>query len=88
MTAVELGPRLAAIANRNVPQADVVTADFETWEPEQAGFDAVVAFTSFHWLDPETKYAKLDLIHARIEARPAKSVTKHHLATLTLGRRL
>jgi SAM-dependent methyltransferase len=59
VTAVELGSNLAAIARRNVPQATIVVADFDTWEPEHADFDAVVAFTSFHWLDPGTKYAKV-----------------------------
>jgi SAM-dependent methyltransferase len=58
---VELGPRLAAAARANLaafPDVDVVNADFETWEPLRAGFDAVVAFTSFHWLAPETRYAR------------------------------
>jgi SAM-dependent methyltransferase len=58
VTAVELGPQLAAIARRNVPGAEIVVADFETWEPAHAGFDAVAAFTSFHWLEPGAKYAK------------------------------
>jgi SAM-dependent methyltransferase len=58
VTAVELGSNLAAIAQRNVPQAHVVNAEFETWEPERADFDAVVSFTAFHWIDPEVKYAK------------------------------
>ncbi len=59
VTAVELGPRLAAIARRNAPQANVVVADFESWEPERAGFDAVASFSAFHWLDPTTRYAKI-----------------------------
>ena len=58
MTAVELGPRLAEIARRNVPAAHIVVADFDIWEPDRAGFDAVTAFTAFHWLDAATKYAK------------------------------
>jgi SAM-dependent methyltransferase len=58
VTAVELGAELAELARRNVPGAEIVTADFETWEPERADFDAVVAFTSFHWLDPELKFRK------------------------------
>jgi SAM-dependent methyltransferase len=58
VTAVELGPRLAALAQRNVPDADVVNADFETWEPEPADFDAVASFTAFHWIDPDTRYVK------------------------------
>jgi SAM-dependent methyltransferase len=58
VTAVELGPNLAALARRNVPEAQIVNADFETWEPERADFDVVVSFTAFHWLDPDVKYAK------------------------------
>ena len=59
VTAVELGPNLAEIARRNVSGAEILVADFDTWEPEHADFDAVAAFTSFHWLDAETKYAKV-----------------------------
>ena len=58
VTAVELGPALAELARRNVPGAEIVTADFETWEPECADFDAIVSFTAFHWIDPEVRYAK------------------------------
>lgn len=61
VVAVELAPELAAIGRRNLrpfPRATVVTADFETWEPERADFDAVAAFTSFHWIAPELRYAK------------------------------
>jgi len=57
VTAVELGERLAAVARRRAPGARVVTADFETWEPGLT-FDAIVAFTAFHWIDPELRYAK------------------------------
>jgi len=58
---VELGRGLAAVAARNLasfPRAEIVRADFELWEPERAGFDAVVAFTAFHWIAPEVRYAK------------------------------
>jgi SAM-dependent methyltransferase len=61
VTAVELGAGLADVARRNLeayPDAEVVTADFETWRPAEAGFDAVVAFTAFHWLAPEARYAR------------------------------
>jgi SAM-dependent methyltransferase len=57
VTAVELGESLAALARRTVPQATIVTADFETWEPG-GEFDAIAAFTAFHWLDPELRFAK------------------------------
>jgi SAM-dependent methyltransferase len=58
VTAVELSPELAAVAQRNVPEAEIVIADFETWEPEGADFDAIVSFTAFHWIAPELRYTK------------------------------
>lgn len=72
VTCVELGERLAAAARRNVAafaNVDVVNANFETWQPDQTqqpgdtgaetgGFDAVVAFSSFHWIDAELRYRK------------------------------
>jgi SAM-dependent methyltransferase len=61
ITCVELGERLAAVARRNLaafPTVEVVTAPFETWVPRSADFGAVVAFTSFHWVDPKVRYVK------------------------------
>jgi SAM-dependent methyltransferase len=59
VTAVELSPDLAALALRNAPEAEIVVANFETWEPpEGAGFDAIVSFTAFHWIAPELRYTK------------------------------
>src|SRR5215472_11464120 len=61
VTAVELGPELAAIARRRLmafPAAEVVTCSFEDWQPPDAAFDAVVAFNSLHWIDPELRYSK------------------------------
>jgi SAM-dependent methyltransferase len=58
---VELGEGLAAAARRNLapfPDVEVVHANFETWEPDRRDFDAVVAFTAFHWVDPELRYEK------------------------------
>jgi SAM-dependent methyltransferase len=58
---VDLGEGLAAAARRNLaafPTVEVVHANFETWEPERAEFDAIVAFTAFHWVDPELRYEK------------------------------
>jgi SAM-dependent methyltransferase len=58
---VELGAGLAAAARRNLepfPNVEVVHANFESWEPERADFDAIVAFTAFHWVDPELRYEK------------------------------
>jgi SAM-dependent methyltransferase len=61
VTCVELGERLAEVARRKLSafsRVEVVNAAFETWEPREAGFDAVVAFTAFHWVDPAVRYAK------------------------------
>jgi len=62
LVCVELGERLAALARRKLadfPEVKIVTAPFEVWEPPSGGgFDAVVAFTAFHWIDPDARYAK------------------------------
>jgi SAM-dependent methyltransferase len=61
VVAVELGERLAALAERRLagfPGVRVVRAAFEDWEPADSGFDAVVSFAAFHWIDPATRYAK------------------------------
>ncbi|MFN2470187.1 MAG: trans-aconitate 2-methyltransferase [Gaiellaceae bacterium] len=61
LTCVELGAGLAAVARRNLKgfeHVEVVTADFETWSAPAGSFDAVTAFSAFHWLDPETAYAR------------------------------
>jgi SAM-dependent methyltransferase len=58
VTGVELSQDLAAVARRNVPSAEIEVGDFETWEPPEAGFDAIVAFAAFHWIAPELRYAK------------------------------
>jgi len=58
---VELGPSLARLARANLSafrDVEVVNAAFETWDAEGRRFDAVVAFSAFHWLDPEAAYAK------------------------------
>jgi SAM-dependent methyltransferase len=64
VTAVELGAELAAITRRRLagfPAAEVVTCSFEEWQPPDTLFgavDAVVAFNSLHWIDPQRRYAK------------------------------
>jgi SAM-dependent methyltransferase len=58
---VELGAALATAARRNLapfPNVEVVHANFESWEPDRAEFDSIVAFTAFHWVDPELRYEK------------------------------
>ena len=61
ITAVELGEQLAGIARRNLADyanVEIVVANFETWQPAVKPFDAVVAFTAFHWIDPDVRYEK------------------------------
>ena len=61
VTGIELSPELAAVARRNLagfPETEIEVGDFETWQPQRTGFDAVVAFSAFHWIAPELRYAK------------------------------
>lgn len=58
VTGVELSPELAEIARCNATLAEIEVVDFERWEPRRANFDAVVAFTAFHWIAPDVRYAK------------------------------
>jgi SAM-dependent methyltransferase len=64
VTAVELGSELAAITRRRLagfPAAEVVTCSFEDWQPPDGLYgavDAVVAFNSLHWIDPQLRYAR------------------------------
>jgi SAM-dependent methyltransferase len=62
ITAVELGAALAAQARRNLAEFDRVSvdnADFERWEPPApTKSDLVYAATAWHWIDPDTRYAR------------------------------
>jgi SAM-dependent methyltransferase len=58
---VELGERLAALTRQKLARfagVEVINANFETWQPDRSGFDAVVAFSAFHWIAPDMRYAK------------------------------
>ena len=61
VTAIELGPALAARATANLASFDkvrVLNTSFEAFEPGGALFDAVFACNSFHWIDPDLRYSK------------------------------
>ncbi len=79
---VELGERLAVVARRKLaefPNVEIVTAPFEVWEPASGGgFDAL-AFTAFHWIDPNARYAKAARLLREGGALAVVS-TKHVLA--------
>jgi SAM-dependent methyltransferase len=47
---VEPDPRMAAFARRTGVEVEVAT--FETWDSAGREFDAVVAGTAWHWVDP------------------------------------
>ncbi|TDD16371.1 class I SAM-dependent methyltransferase [Kribbella turkmenica] len=55
VTALELSPDLAGMARRNLPEVEVIEADFDTWELPAATYDLVLSATAFHWLDPATR---------------------------------
>jgi SAM-dependent methyltransferase len=59
--AIELGENLATVAAERVvsrPNVTVEVADFDRWQIPRGQFDVVVAATSFHWLDPLTRFAR------------------------------
>jgi SAM-dependent methyltransferase len=53
---VEPDPRMADFATRSGLQVEVAT--FEAWDPAGRTFDAVVAGTAWHWVDPVAGAAK------------------------------
>jgi trans-aconitate methyltransferase len=60
ITCIELGPALSAVARRELSAYEnvtVVNADFDTWQGAQR-FKTVYAATSWHWLDPATRYRR------------------------------
>lgn len=64
VVAVERSAELARVARSNVaahPDVTVLTGPFET-TPARGAFDAVVAFSAFHWIDPETRYDRVAML--------------------------
>lgn len=61
ITGIELSDALAEIARRKLapfPNAQIVVEEFETWQPPAEPFDAVVAFTAFHWIEAAVRFSK------------------------------
>jgi SAM-dependent methyltransferase len=61
ITALELGAHLAALASQRAaqfPRVQVIETDFDRWPIPRAAFNIVVAATSFHWLDPDTRLSR------------------------------
>lgn len=73
---VEPDARMAEFARRGGLEVEVAT--FETWDPAGRGFDAVVAGTAWHWVDPVAGAAKAAQV-----LRPGGLLAPfHHVADL------
>lgn len=58
---LEPGPKLAAIAQRNLasfPNIEVVGATFEAADEEPGSYDTIMSATAFHWIDPSVGFTK------------------------------
>src|SRR3954469_7937775 len=61
VTAVEPGAELAALARRGVaafPNVTIETSTFEDWDDRGRRFDALVAASSWHWVDPSVGWRR------------------------------
>ncbi len=81
VTAIELGPNLAAVARRKLarfPLAAVVEGGFEDWPLPPEPFDAVVSATAFRWLDQSVRVTKA--ADALRVAGVHATIATHHVA--------
>lgn len=78
ITGIELGNNLAAIARNNFSnfrRVEIIVGDFDNYAFTPDSFDAVIAATSFHWLDPATRanriaeILKVDGVAAIVDTR-------------------
>lgn len=61
VTAVEAGADMAVLARRRVasfPEVEVETSRFEEWDDRGRRFDALVAASSWHWVDPSVGWRR------------------------------
>jgi SAM-dependent methyltransferase len=61
VVAIELGAHLARTLERTLGSAglETVVSSFEDWPLPHDPFDCVAAFTSWHWIDPDVRTAKV-----------------------------
>ncbi|MEW2166246.1 class I SAM-dependent methyltransferase [Streptomyces sp. NPDC007084] len=82
ITAVELGPSLAAVTRRNLrpfPDARVEVGAFEEWRPPPGRtFALSVCATAFHWIDPAVRVPRMTA--ALAPGGTLALVTTHHVA--------
>lgn len=61
VTAIEPGAGMAALARRrfaHVRNVDVEESTFEAWDDNRRRFDALVAASAWHWVDPSTGWRR------------------------------
>ena len=63
ITAIELGPELAAVLRRRLERPgqrpmQIEVGAYEAWPIPLVPFDVVASFTAWHWLDPAVRSAK------------------------------
>lgn len=51
-TGVEPDPAMAAVARRNLPDAQIVESRFEDWDAPAGSVDLVTSGQAWHWVDP------------------------------------
>jgi SAM-dependent methyltransferase len=73
---VDPDPRMAGFARRTGVQVDVAT--FEDWDAAGREFDAVIAGTAWHWVDPVVGAAKA----ARVLRPGGRLAAFHHVFSL------
>jgi len=80
LTCVDFGENMVELARRKLsqyPNTRVVRARFEEWDPGEQRFDLAFAASSWHWLEPNVRFAK-----AAEVLKPGGSVavvhTDHH----------
>jgi len=61
LVGVELGGNLARIAQSNLKgheKVEIVTSDFDEYPLPEGYYDLIIAATSFHWLNPATRFQR------------------------------
>ena len=61
MTCLEINQDFCDLAQRNCvtyPKVKICNTSFEEWNLEANQFNAVLSANAFHWIPPETRYAK------------------------------
>lgn len=61
ITAIEMGPEMAAVARKklvNFNNVEIITSTFEGWALTEHEFDLVMCGTAFHWIDQQIRWQK------------------------------